>query len=110
MEKRHSKSKQVMTFALFSICYFFYNFRDSINFVKKNWGKNMCHKNLTLNNFKVKFNKRPDLCKKVEKEQQDPAVKRKKVLKVVKRSSSLSSKDPPDPHSDLQVKGKNFIP
>jgi hypothetical protein len=70
----------------------------------------MCHKNLTLNNFKVKFNKRPDLCKKVEKEQQDPAVKRKKVLKVVKRSSSLSSKDPPDPHSDLQVKGKNFIP
>ena len=57
----------------------------------------------------MKFNKRPDLCKKVDKEQVDPAVKRKKVLKVGKRSSSLTSKDPPDPHLDLQVKGKTTL-
>jgi hypothetical protein len=53
----------------------------------------------------VKFNKRPDLCRKVDKEQVDPLVKRKKVVKVVKRSSSLTSKEASDPHLELQVKG-----
>jgi hypothetical protein len=53
----------------------------------------------------VKFNKRPDICKKLDKEA-DPAIKRKKVTKYVKRSSSLNTKDQPDPHAELLVKGR----
>ena len=63
----------------------------------------------------VKYGKKPDVCRRSEKENNEVAVKRKKPQKMTKRSSSLnnSKHNTPLPDAcgvnDLQVTGKSVI-
>lgn len=61
--------------------------------------------------FQVKFSKRPELCRKVEREGEGKDSRRRKVHKPLNRGNSLQTKEGPGeptllgPKPDLQVKG-----
>ena len=63
----------------------------------------------------VKYGKKPEVCRRSEKENNEVLVKRKRTHKLTKRSSSLGNKQPPPPLTEacgvteLQITGKSVV-